>query len=41
LRKKHYEMKDAIKLAHQLEELENEDEEDGSSASVVNGHAPS
>jgi hypothetical protein len=29
LRKKHYEMKDAIKLGHQLEEEEEEEEENG------------
>ena len=29
LRKKHYEMKDAIKLGHQLEEEDEDDEQDG------------
>jgi len=41
LRKKHYEMKDAIKLGHQLEEEEDE-EDDGDktlgTSTMVNGH---
>ena len=39
LRKKHYEMKDAIKLGHQLEEEEEEEDPDRSGDStMVNGH---
>jgi hypothetical protein len=41
LRKKHYEMKDAIKLGHQLEEEDEEEPtQDGDEASntMVNGH---
>ena len=42
LRKKHYEMKDAIKLGHQLEEEESDDDPDRSETSatttMVNGH---
>ena len=43
LRKKHYEMKDAIKLGHQLEEEEEEEEEatqddDEATNTMVNGH---
>jgi hypothetical protein len=47
LRKKHYEMKDAIKLGHQLEEEEEEEEENNDdemkteeedSNAMVNGH---
>jgi len=45
LRKKHYEMKDAIKLGHQLEEEEEEEEEGEAGAepsedsTMVNGHS--
>jgi Protein phosphatase inhibitor 2 (IPP-2) len=46
LRKKHYEMKDAIKLGHQLEEEEEEDDDeprqgngtDQTDQDLVNGH---
>lgn len=50
LRKKHYEMKDAIKLGHQLEEEDDEEEEedgeaenmkteDENNSNMVNGHS--
>ena len=38
LRKKHYEMKDAIKLGHQLEEEEEEEDDSPEDATMVNGH---
>ena len=41
LRKKHYEMKDAIKLGHQLEEEEDEDDDGAKTrdkSTMVNGH---
>jgi len=38
LRKKHYEMKDAIKLGHQLEEEESDEEDKSPQEPLVNGH---
>ena len=40
MRKKHYEMKDAIKLGHQLEEEEEDEETPDASedSTMVNGH---
>lgn len=39
LRKKHYEMKDAIKLGHQLEEEEEEDNDDKEMNEEINEDA--